>query len=296
MRVVFVGCVEFSKLLLQEVLKSPLEVVGVVTKEKSKINADFCDLKEVVINTDIDSFYFNSKTSDDLLVTWVSNRRPDIIFCFGWSHLLPSNLINLPRLGIIGYHPTELPKNRGRHPIIWALVLGLRETASSFFMIEEGADTGDIVSQLKVEILELDDANSLYKKLNVVAIKQIEILCQELSKGELKKTPQDHSQANMWRKRNELDGKLDWKMSSRAIYNLIRGLTRPYPGAYFEFLSEKISIFKSRIVLENVWGSNIEPGKILQVSPSEIQVKTIDGIIAISDLSKMCNLTVGEYL
>ena len=76
-------------------------------------------------------------------------------------------------MGIVGYHPAALPSNRGRHPLIWALVLGLTETASTFFFMDEGADSGDILDQRPVSILPSDDAKSLYERISQVAISQI---------------------------------------------------------------------------------------------------------------------------
>ena len=74
----------------------------------------------------------------------------------------------------MGYHPASLPENRGRHPIIWALALGLKKSASTFFFMEEGADDGDILSQKEFEILYEDDAKSLYEKVTDMALNQIE--------------------------------------------------------------------------------------------------------------------------
>ena len=68
-------------------------------------------------------------------------------------------------MGVIGYHPAALPKNRGRHPLIWALVLGLKKTASSFFIMDERADSGDVISQEEIIINDDDDASSLYAKM-----------------------------------------------------------------------------------------------------------------------------------
>ena len=80
-------------------------------------------------------------------------------------------------MGVLGYHPAELPKNRGRHPIIWALVLGLKRTASTFFFMDEGADTGDILSQYKINISKNDNAETLYNRIIEVAMKQVDEFC-----------------------------------------------------------------------------------------------------------------------
>jgi len=166
---------------------------------------------------------------DDLntpnIITKLKSLDLDYIFCFEWSKLLKKEILEILKHGVIGYHPAALLKNRGRHPLIWALVLGLEETASTFFFMDEWVDSGDILSQKRIEITYEDDAMSLYNKIIEIAKKRLEELLPDLYRFSYKRIPQDHSKANYWRKRTEDDGKIDFRMSSRAIYNLVRGLT-----------------------------------------------------------------------
>ena len=79
-----------------------------------------------------DTFY-TQNINDKRTYKWLKNKRPDLIICLGWSHIIEPKVLKIPKYGIIGYHPSDLPRNKGRHPIIWPLVLGLKETASTFF-------------------------------------------------------------------------------------------------------------------------------------------------------------------
>ena len=88
-------------------------------------------------------------------------------------------------MGVLGFHPTKLPQNRGRHPIIWSLALGLKKSASTFFFMDEGADSGKILSQKNFEILDSDDAQSLYDKFVNIALLQIENFLPQLKKKNL---------------------------------------------------------------------------------------------------------------
>ena len=115
---------------------------------------------------------------------------PDAIYCFGWSHLLSQEVLRAAPLGCVGYHPALLPWNRGRHPIIWALALGLSQTGSTFFLMDEGADTGDILSQRTVPIEDEDDAGTLYEKLKAVACNQTEEIDAMVAQGHLQGIPQ----------------------------------------------------------------------------------------------------------
>ena len=114
-------------------------------------------------------------------------RDPSIIFCFGWSRIVGNEILNIPKLGVIGFHPALLPFNRGRHPIIWALVLGLKETASTFFLMDNKPDTGDVISQERVPIFFEDDANILYKRISNTATKQLRNIIPKLESGDIKK-------------------------------------------------------------------------------------------------------------
>jgi methionyl-tRNA formyltransferase len=167
----------------------------------------------------------------------------------------------LAPLGVIGYHPAALPQNRGRHPIVWTLALGLRETASTFFFMDERADAGDLLSQRRLEISPDDDAGDLYRKLTALALAQLSAFVPQLARGGYPRTPQDHSQANTWRKRTKADGQVDWRMSAGGIHNLVRALARPYVGAHCLWEGREIKIWKT--ALEDTAPDNCEPGKVL---------------------------------
>jgi methionyl-tRNA formyltransferase len=156
---------------------------------------------------------------------------------------LKSEMLGIAPLGVVGFHPSKLPANRGRHPLIWALVLGLKETASTFFFMDEGVDSGDILSQKTIEIFEDDDAGDLYQKVTETALVQLEDFVPYLEEGCYDRVLQDHDKANVWCKRGKKDGRIDWRMSARSIHNLVRGLTKPYVGAHFELNDEEIKVW-----------------------------------------------------
>lgn len=125
MKILYIGSVEFSGLALEHLLKIGADIVGVCTAKSSTINSDFFDLATIASKANIPCRYVEDINSEDS-IRWIYERSPDIIFCFGWSRLLSDRLLKLTNMGVIGFHPTLLPSNRGRHPIIWALALGLK--------------------------------------------------------------------------------------------------------------------------------------------------------------------------
>ena len=293
MKIFFIGTVSFSLKAFQKLISLDAQIVGVATKSKSSFNADHIDLAPVCKENNLPFKYVKDINAPHIL-DWIKSFKPDVIFCFGWSSLIKKELLNLTPIGVVGFHPTALPYNRGRHPLIWTLVLGLKEGASTFFFMKEGADDGDILSQKKFAITYQDNAASLYKKMEVNALRQIEFFFQQLRSGNYPRIPQDHSKGNIWRKRGAKDGEIDFRMSTYAIYNLVRGLTRPYIGAHVIYNGQEIKIWKVKEVAYSI--NNEEPGKVLEVKNSEILVKAWDGAVRIleHDFSKLPEK--GEYL
>ena len=293
MRILFIGTVEFSYKALKKLIELNAEIVGVCTKKKSDFNSDFEDLTPLCKKADIPFKYVDDINSNEN-IDWIRSLSPDIIFCFGWSNLIKKDLLGLSKIGVVGYHPALLPKNRGRHPLIWALALGLNDSGSTFFFMTEGADDGDILSQEKVKILYEDNAKSLYDKVSNIALRQIEDFLPKLQNNSFKTIKQNNDLANVWRKRGKVDGKIDFRMTSGAIYNLVRALTKPYIGAHVEYNGQDISIWKVEEVEFDQ--NNIEFGKVLENDGKSIVVKTYDKAIKIIDHGFKELPKVGEYL
>jgi methionyl-tRNA formyltransferase len=294
-RIGFIGCVESSKIALSTLLEmSDVKVAAVATKSVSSINTDFADLVPLCEQNRIP--FILADQSLESLEDFFKKFDIDVIYCFGWSHILQKTLLELAPLGVIGFHPAKLPLNRGRHPIIWALALGLNETASTFFRMDEGADSGPILSQVLIDIDKKDDATSLYQKIVSTAQHQILEFTNQLNGGTAKFYTQDINMASYWRKRSRKDGVIDWRMSAEAIHNLIRALAPPYPGAEFLFEGEYVVVKKSRLS-DIVVPKNFEPGKVIAVERNSILVKCYaDSSIWIEDFEVDKLPKVGDHL
>ncbi len=293
MKILFIGTVEFSLKTLKKLIDMKADVVGVCTKEVSVFNSDFADLTPLCKGNEIPFKYIDDINSVEN-IAWIKALEPDIIFCFGWSSLIKKELLELPPMGIVGYHPAKLPQNRGRHPLIWAIVLGFKQSASTFFFMEEGVDDGDILSQVDFEILYEDDANIVYQKVIDIALEQIEDFVPKLQNRSYRRVKQDHDQANIWRKRGMHDGLIDFRMGSDTIYNLVRGLTRPYVGAHVKYADEDITVWKVEEI-ECSW-ENLEPGKVLESDTHTVVVKCYNNAIRILEHEFKVLPKVGEYL
>lgn len=297
MKIIIIGTVIFSLRVLEKLIDMHANVIGVCTKEYSKYNTDFADLAPMCRAYNIPCFFIKNINDPDC-VDWIKHLQPDVIFCVGLSQLIKKEILSIPKIGVIGYHPALLPKNRGRHPIIWALALGLEKTGSTFFFMDEGADSGDILSQESVAIQYTDDAAGLYDKLDALALKQIEDFLPMLSDGSYKKIlkKQNNLEANTWRKRGMPDGQIDFRMTSFAIYNLVRALTHPYVGAHIIYNETIVKVWKAEEVFLHKDISNIEPGKVLDAASDGIAVKTYDGAIKLLEHGFIDLPKVGDYL
>ncbi len=293
MKIVFIGTVEFSYNALDRLFALHADVRGVVTGEKSSFNADYRNIAPLCIEHGVPFTNVTDINSNES-ISWIKKQKPDIIFCFGWSQLLKNDLLNLAPMGVVGYHPAELPHNRGRHPIIWALTLGLNRTASTFFFMNEWADTGDILSQKIIEIRQDDDAGSLYKKITHVALGQIESLLSALVSGTYVRISQNPMEGNAWRKREPTDGKIDWRMSAYCIHNLVRALAKPYVGAHFAYKLKTFKVWKTEIVKKVP--KNIEHGKVFSIPKRGPVIKCGEDAIQLLAVEPTPDITLGEYL
>lgn len=297
MKIGFIGSVAFSERALRHLIvigpEVGVEVVAVCTLESAPFNADHVDLNSVAAVQDIAVRYTPDINAPDVHA-WLKEKGCDVIFCFGWSRLLGPELLVLPRLGVVGFHPAALPANRGRHPIIWALALGLEETASSFFFMSKGTDTGDILSQAPIAIAENDDAADLYGKITERALEQISAFVPQLADGSFSRRPQDETRVNAWRKRGPEDGRIDWRMSARNIHNLVRALAQPYVGAHFVRDGSDCKVWKTTIV--EIAPANAEPGKVLAVSLQGVDIKCGSQAIRLLETDPATPFNVGDYL
>lgn len=285
MNIVFVGAVDFSLHCLKEILRNGGDIKAVLTipPERAGFHSDYADMGSEARAHGIPVHYIRS-INDPETVQLIKDLKPEVIFVFGFSQMIKKEVLDIPVLGCVGTHPALLPRNRGRHPLIWALVEGLSESGLTFFFLDEGADSGDILWQRSFPISMEDTAGSLYSRTEDLAAEAIAEFLPQLEAGTYPRAPQDHSLATYWRKRGEEDGKIDWSEPSVTIYNLIRALTHPYVGAHTYLDNEKLTIWKSRLLHESAQvleGKTGKSGEIISLSDDGFIVETVDGVLEI---------------
>ncbi len=286
MKILFLGAVEFSRQCLSQVIECGGDVTAVMTlaPENGGFHADYADLGPLAAAHGISLHHIRNINDPDTM-DLIRDIAPDVIFVFGWSQIIKRPVLDLPPLGVIGTHPTLLPRNRGRHPLIWALVHDLKESGLTFFYMDEGADSGDILWQGAFPIEPTNDAGDLYRKMITLGKQGIAEFLPQMQAGVAPRRPQDHDKANYWRKRTAADGIIDWAAPSRQSYNLIRALARPYVGASTMLAEDAVTIWRATCPGSGLPKSAaaLPAGTVFECESGGLAVRTGDGHLEIVD-------------
>lgn len=170
---------------------------------------------------------------------------PELIFSFYYRAMIPKEVLDLPRLGAYNIHGALLPKYRGRACVNWAVLNGETETGATLHVMTQYADRGDIIAQKAVPILFEDTAHDVFLKVTAAARDILMASLKDLEAGTAKRTPQDESLATKFGRRRPEDGRIDWNKPALEIYNLVRAVTHPFPGAFTDRDGKRLFIWKA---------------------------------------------------
>ncbi|MDP2216506.1 MAG: methionyl-tRNA formyltransferase [Methanolobus sp.] len=205
----------------------------------------------------------------------------DLIIVCGYKFIIPKEIFLIPGSGTINIHPSMLPRYRGQHVINWAIINGETETGVTLHFMDETLDTGDIIVQKAVPIDFEDSANDLHDRIYEEACCLLRQLLIDFSNGKrLERKSQVSLNATFFKPRKPEDGLIEWDKSSLEIYNLIRALSKPWPGAYTYFKGYKVVIWKAHLGEHK---NATDHGKVINASDGYLQVSTYDGQIIITD-------------
>ena len=296
-RYIFIGSVEYSAQCLKALIEMDINIVDIMCpyKEVSKFNSDYSDLGEVAGKYAKNVYYFKNIKYE---APHIKKLKPDVIFVLGLSQIIPEQVLEIPTIGCIGSHPALLPQNRGRHPIVWAIANGLKRSGITLFWIDRGVDSGDIWDQRGFDINESDVAASIYEKIEMLSLEMLKENIPNLEKGNIHRHKQYSEKANYWRKRTHKDGEIDWRMSCKRIFDLVRALSAPYIGAHCIYKKKETKIWEVEFILDEDVDeySNIEPGKVMSIESNHLIIKTGDGLVKIINHEFERLPCVGEYL
>ena len=186
--------------------------------------------------------------NDASVVAAIRSHQLDWLFIIGWSQIASAEVLASSCCGVLGMHPTLLPEGRGRAAIPWAILKRLPRTGVTLFRLAEGVDTGPVVAQKEIRLSPASDASWLYNQVTAAHSELMFEVMPALMTGLLVPMPQDENRATIWPGRKPDDGRIDVTGSVHDAECLVRAVTRPYPGAFFEIEGRRTIIWKARVV------------------------------------------------
>jgi UDP-4-amino-4-deoxy-L-arabinose formyltransferase/UDP-glucuronic acid dehydrogenase (UDP-4-keto-hexauronic acid decarboxylating) len=193
----------------------------------------------------------------------IRDARPDFLFSFYYRSMLSAEILSLPRVCAMNLHGSLLPKYRGRAPVNWVLVKGETETGVTLHLMTEKPDAGDIVGQAAVPIAPEDTAVTLFGKMEAAAESLLASLLPRIAAGDIPRRPNEIGKGSYFGARRPEDGRIDWSRPATEIYNLVRAVTRPYPGAYTFLDGKKLFVWWAKPVPARGSAEDVDPGRLL---------------------------------
>lgn len=249
---------------LRALLRNGYEVAAVFTHQDAPTeNIWFESVAEVAAAHGI-PVYAPEDINHPLWVSRIADLKPDILFSFYYRNLIRQSILDIPSQGCLNLHGSLLPKYRGRTPINWALVHGETETGITLHYMTPRPDDGDIVAQERIPIGDDDTAKTLFDKSVVATAKLLDAVLLQIKAGTAPRTPQNHSEASYFGGRKPADGEINWSQSAMQVRNLVRAVTRPYPGAFTHSGDRKLFVWKAAVVPT---ADPDVPGTVLSTDP-----------------------------
>jgi UDP-4-amino-4-deoxy-L-arabinose formyltransferase/UDP-glucuronic acid dehydrogenase (UDP-4-keto-hexauronic acid decarboxylating) len=262
-----IGCVGIEALL-----RNGFDITAVFThKDDPRENTWFDSVAELAASRGI-PVYAPEDINHPLWVKRIKELNPDVIFSFYYRKIIKNPILETPPAGCLNLHGSLLPKYRGRCPINWVLVNGEKETGVTLHYMTPRPDDGDIVHQKKIIITDDDTARSLHEKAARATSEMLDEVLPKLKNGSAPRMSQDHSKATYYGGRSADDGQIDWTAGAERVRNLVRAVTRPYPGAFSYIANEKCVFW---VVSQEPSGNEgLEPGTVVSVDPLVIACGT----------------------
>lgn len=284
MRIIFMGTPDFAVPCLQKLLDGPHEIVAVFSQPDKPKGRGYVltppPVKELALKYDL-PVYQPEKLKDPEVMELLRGLAPDLIVVVAYGKILRKEVLDLPRLGCINIHGSILPQYRGAAPIQWSVLNGDEETGVTSMLLDEGVDTGDILGIKKTAIGENETAGELFDRLSALGAELLEETVEQLDKGTVCRTPQDHASATHTTMLDKTMSDVDWSRTAAEIHNQVRGLS-PWPTAQTVLEGKKLKLHQTR---KTDGTTNHPAGTVIATEP--LQVACGDG--------KVLTLTEVQY-
>ncbi|MBV5340359.1 MAG: methionyl-tRNA formyltransferase [Deltaproteobacteria bacterium] len=264
------------------------QAIITLTRERMAKRSGGVDLEAFGIAHGIPVYHIEN-VNDDHVVELLKSLNLDVLFVIGWSQIVRSPALSTVRIGMIGAHASLLPHNRGSAPINWAIIKGESYTGNSLIWLADSVDAGDIIDQKSFKISPYDTCETLYCEVAKSNAEMISNVIPRLEKGEMPCIKQELTSEEILPRRRPSDGVVDWSGSALQVYNFIRALSRPYPGAFSYMDGKCLRIWRSSLLPGNPY-SEAQAGSVIGpvFSPDEascgLVVACRDGAILIHEV------------
>ncbi len=278
MRAIFFGTPEFAVPSL-EALNDIAEVVAVVCQPDRAVGRGLeltaPPVKKRALELGL-AVHQPTKVRVPEFAEWLKSLNADVALVVAYGRILTKAVLESPRLGCVNVHGSILPKYRGAAPVQWSVIDGERETGVTFMKMDEGMDTGDMLTKHVIAIGEDDTSGDMAKRLSEVARDCVREDLPRFVKGELTPQKQDDSQATEARLLEKTDGNVPWTKGAELVQSHVRGMS-PWPGAYTKRAGKTLKIHKVRVFEKS--GKNEVPGKVLVADKSRVIVACGEGSV-----------------
>jgi len=282
-RIIVAGAVCSTRRIFQGLLRNRANVVGVLglSRKASARVSGYARLDDLAAEAGIPYQDF-TRINDEEVVQTAHGWRPDLLFIVGLSQIVRQEVLAIPQVGCVGFHPTWLPEGRGRAPVAW-LTLESRPGAASFFLMDEGVDSGPLLVQEPFFVSPGDYAEDVTAKLLDAVDRALDRWVPRLLAGQWNPQPQADHRATLYGRRAPEDGLIDWSQPAEMIYGLIRAASRPHPGAYTYASGRRLIVWRAEP--EKAWAFRGVPGRILHAEDGRGPlVQTGEGLLWLTEV------------
>ena len=283
MKVIFMGTPDFSTGVLASIIEAGHEVTAVVTQPDQPKGRghemQFTPVKEVALKYNLPVLQ-PKKIRDPEVVAQLEQIPADICVVVAFGQIIPKSILEMKKYGCINVHASLLPAYRGAAPIQWAVVDGLKETGVTIMQMDEGLDTGDMLTKVVVPLEKDETGGSLFDKLSVAGAKLCVETMELIEKGEVTPEKQGETTTEYAKMITKDLGKIDFSKSAVEIERLIRGFN-PWPSAYTKLGNKTLKIWVADVLEEEYEGAF---GEIIKVSKNENLVKCGKGTLSLKEI------------
>ncbi|MES2830726.1 MAG: formyltransferase [Pseudomonadota bacterium] len=278
---------------LQVLLRHQVDVALVVTHEDNpEENIWFDSVAALCAEHGIECIAPVEVTSTGLLDR-LETIRPDLLFSFYYRHMLPPSILELARVGAFNMHGSLLPKYRGRAPVNWAVLHGETVTGATLHEMVVKPDAGAIVAQTSVTILPDDTAHDVFGKVVIAAEQTLAQVLPAMLNGHIPRQINDLAQGSYFSGRTAADGCIDWTQPAQVVYNLVRAVAPPYPGAWTTINDHRFVVVEARLLPDKI--SNLPLG-LTQIEGKILGICGDAGVLDIRRLHSDDNLVTASTL